>query len=162
MNGTRMMTCEQAFNKLAGYCGRAERCIFDVRKKLAAWEIAEEEQDRIIRRLQQEKFLDESRYCRAFVNDKSKYARWGAFKIKYELMKKQISGDLIRESLENLDPEENREQLRRLIDRKRESVKGKNEFEIRRKLIHFAAMRGFSPEEVETLLDKGIPDSMEN
>lgn len=154
INGTLMITCEQALNKLADYCGRSERCIFDVRKKLAAWGIAKEEQENIIRRLQQEKFLDESRYCRAYINDKSKYAHWGTFKIKYELMKKQIPKDLIRESLDNLDPEENREQLRQLIDRKRKSVKGKDEFEIRRKLTHFAVMRGFPLEEVEIVLNK--------
>ena len=151
-----MITCEQALNKAADYCGRSERCISDVRKKLDAWEIAKDEQDKIIRRLQQEKFLDESRYCRAFVNDKSKHARWGAFKIKYELKKKQIPEDLIRESLENLSPEENREQLRQLIDGKRKSVKGKDEFEIRGKLIRFAVGRGYSPEEVEAVLNRHI------
>ncbi|MDR1633116.1 MAG: RecX family transcriptional regulator [Dysgonamonadaceae bacterium] len=147
-----MISCEQALNKLANYCGRSERCISDVRKKLDAWEIAKDEQDKIIRRLQQDKFLDESRYCKAFVNDKSKYAHWGAFKIEYELKKKQLPEDLIREALENLDPEENREQLRQLINRKRKLVKGKDEFEIRRKLICFAVGRGFALEEVKMVL----------
>jgi regulatory protein len=147
-----MITCEQALNKLADYCGRSERCIFDVRKKLAAWEIPKEEQEKIILQLQKEKFLDERRYCKAFVNDKSKYARWGAFKIKYELMKKQIPEALIREFLKNIDPEENCEQLRRLIDEKRKSTKGKTETEIRGKLIRFAVGRGFSLEEVVRVL----------
>jgi regulatory protein len=147
-----MMTCEQALNRSANYCGQSERCIFDVRKKLDAWEIAKDEQDKIILRLQQEKFLDERRYCRAFVNDKTKYARWGAFKIELELKNKQIPEDLIRESLENLNPEENRERLRQLIDRKRKTVNGKDEFEIREKLVRFAVGRGFPLEEVETIL----------
>jgi regulatory protein len=147
-----MISFEQALNKLANYCSRAERCIYDVRRKLEVWEIAKDEQNKIIRRLQQEKFLDESRYCRAFVNDKSKYAHWGAYKIKYALKKKQIPDELIREALENLDPEENREQLRRLIERKRKTVKGKDEFEIRQKLMRFAMGRGFSLQEIETFL----------
>ncbi|GHT62141.1 hypothetical protein AGMMS50239_14670 [Bacteroidia bacterium] len=147
-----MVSFEQALNKLANYCSRAERCIYDVRRKLEVWEIAKDEQNKIIRRLQQEKFLDESRYCRAFVNDKSKYAHWGVYKIKYALKKKQIPDELIREALENLDPEENREQLRQLIERKRKTVKGKNEFEIRQKLMRFAVGRGFAMEEAEKVL----------
>jgi len=150
-----MINFEQALNRLANYCSRAERCIQDVRRKLDAWEIAKDNQNKIIRRLQQEKFLDERRYCKAFVNDKSKYAHWGTFKIKYALKKKQISDDLIRESLENIDPEENREQLRQLIEQKRKSVKGKNEFDIRQKLMRFALGRGFSMEEVEEVLRPG-------
>jgi len=143
---------EQAINRLANYCSRSERCIQDVRRKLDVWEIAKEDQVKIIKRLQQEKFLDERRYCKAFVNDKTKYARWGLFKIKYALKKKQISDELIRESLEHIDTEESREQLRRLIEQKRKSVKGENEFEIRQKLIRFAMGRGFSYEEIENVL----------
>jgi len=148
-----MISFEQALNKLANYCSRAERCVYDVRRKLDAWEIAKADQEKIIARLQQEKFLDERRYCKAFVNDKSKYAHWGAFKIKYALKKKQISGDLIRESLENIDPEENRKQLRQLIEQKRKMVKGENEWEIRQKLTRFAVGRGFSLEEAETVIN---------
>ena len=147
-----MINFEQALNKLANYCSRGERCMYDVRKKLDAWEITTSDQEKIIRRLQEGKFLDESRYCRAFVNDKSKYSHWGIFKIKYALKKKHISDDLIREALEIIDLEENREQLRQLIERKRKSVKGKNEWEIRQKLIRFALGRGFSLEEVEKVI----------
>ncbi|GHU79042.1 regulatory protein RecX [Bacteroidia bacterium] len=126
--------------------------MYDIRRKLDTWEIAKEDQHQIIRRLQQEKFLDESRYCKAFVNDKSKYAHWGVHKINYALKKKQIPADLIREALENLNPEENREQLRLLIEQKRKTVKGKNEFEIRQKLMRFAVGRGFALEEIEKIL----------
>ena len=148
----KKLSFEQASFRLANYCSRAERCVYDVRRKLEAWEMAKDEQDKIIRRLQQEKFLDENRYCRAFVNDKSKYAHWGAYKIKYALKKKQVPDDLIREALQNLDPEENREQLRQLIERKRKSVRGKSEFEIRQKLMRFAVGRGFALEEIEKIL----------
>jgi regulatory protein len=152
----KKLNFEQALNRLANYCSQAERCSYDVRRKLDAWEIAKDEQDKIIRQLQQERFLDERRYCRAFVNDKSKYAHWGVYKIKYALKKKQIPDDLIREALQNLDPEENRERLRQLIEQKRKSVKGKNKFEIRQKLIRFAVGRGFPLEEIEIYYPKEI------
>jgi regulatory protein len=148
----KQLTSEQALHRLSNYCSRTERCIFDVRRKLIAWEIPENEQNQIIRKLQQEKFLDESRYCRAFVNDKSKYNHWGAYKIKVELKKKQIPEDRIREALENLQPEETLEQLCRLLEQKKKSVNGKNDFEIKQKLMRFAAGRGFSQEETEKAL----------
>jgi regulatory protein len=71
------------------------------------------------------------------------------YKIKYALKKKQIPDAFIQASLENLDPDENREQLRQLLERKRQSVNGKNELEIRQKLMRFAVGRGFSIEAVE-------------
>ena len=143
---------EQALHRLAAYCSRAERCIWDVRRKMDEWEIPSGQQNQIIQKLQKEKFLDEERYCKAFVNDKTRYNRWGIYKIRYELKRKQISESLIGEALKIVGPEENREQLRLLIEQKKKSVKGKNEWEIRQKLLRFAASRGFSHEDIESLL----------
>ncbi|MDR2086856.1 MAG: RecX family transcriptional regulator [Dysgonamonadaceae bacterium] len=148
----KQMTYEQALGRLAGYCSRAERCISDLRRKMDTWEIPVTEQNKIIQRLLQEKFIDESRYCRAFVNDKIHYNRWGIQKIKYELKKKQLSESTIREALEDIDPDESREQLRQLLQNKRKTIRGENEYEIRQKLIRFAAGRGFSLDDIEKAL----------
>jgi len=146
------LTYEQALHRLAAYCSRAERCIWDVRQRMDAWEIPADQQEPIIQHLQKEKFLDEERYCKAFVNDKTKYNRWGINKIRFELKKKQIPESLISGELKNLLPEENRERLRLLIEQKRKSVKGKNEWEIRQKLLRFAASRGFSSDDIESVI----------
>jgi len=142
----------QALHRFAAYCSRTERCVWDVRRKMDDWEIPVDQQNQIIRLLQKEKFIDEERYCKAFVNDKSKYSRWGVYKIKFELRKKQIPEALIQETLANLNPEENLERLRLLIKQKKKSVKGKSEFEIRQKILRFAASRGFSQEDIEKAL----------
>ena len=141
---------EQALQRLAAYCSRSERCISDVCRKLDALEIPADWQKRIIQHLQKEKFLDENRFCKAFVNDKAKYNRWGIDRIRFELRKKQISEPLVCEALKALDPEESMERLRILIEQKKKSVKGKNEWEIRQKLMRFAASRGFSLEDFVT------------
>ena len=151
------LSYEQALSRLAAYCSRSERCISDIRRKMDEWEIPLRQQNQIIQQLQKEKFLDEARYCKAFVNDKSRYNRWGAYKISFELKQKQIPEALIREALKNLNPEENLERLRLLIEQKKKSVKGKNEWEIRQKLLRFAASRGFAQEEIEKVLRTILP-----
>jgi len=140
---------EQALRRLAAYCSRAERCTWDVRQKMDAWEIPDEQQNQIIRQLRKEKFIEEERYCKAFVNDKTKFNQWGIHKIRFELIKKHIPESMIQETLKNLDPEKNVERLRLLIEQKKKSVKGKSEWEIRQKLLRFAASKGFLQEEIE-------------
>ena len=144
---------EQALNRLAVYCSRGERCVQDIRRKMSLWGLPEADQKKVILHLQREKFLDERRYCRAFVHDKSQYNRWGSYKIQYELKKKQIPDALIREALSEIDPDACREQLSQLLANKRKTVKGANEYEINQKLIRFAAGKGFSLEDIETALD---------
>jgi len=145
----KQLSYEQTLNRLAAYCSRAERCIWDIRQKMNDREVSAKEQEQIIQRLQNEKFLDESRYCLAFVNDKSRYSHWGAYKIKQELKKKQLPESLIREALKNISPEEALEHLRQLLQNKKKTVKGKTEFEIKQKLMRFAAGRGFSLGDIE-------------
>jgi regulatory protein len=116
------------------------------------WEIPSGQQNQIIQQLRKEKFIDEERYCKAFVNDKAKYNRWGINRIRFELRKKEIPDSLIREALKNLDPEENRERLRLLIEQKKKTVKGKNEWDVKQKLLRFASGRGFSQEDIDNVL----------
>ena len=143
---------EQALHRLAAYCSRGERCVQDIRQKMIGWGLPEEEHNKIIQHLQRENFLDEKRYCRAFVHDKSQYNRWGSYKIRYELKKKQIPETLIREAISEIDADVSREQLRQLLAAKRKTVKGANDYEIHQKLMRFAAGKGFSLEEIEAAL----------
>jgi len=145
----KKLSYEQALHRLAAYCSRAERCVWDIRRKMDTMEIPSDQQNRIVQHLQKEKFIDEERYCKAFVHDKSQYNRWGNHKIRFELRKRQLPDTLIQETLKGLNPEETRERLRLLLEQKKKSVKGKNEWEIRQKLLRFAASRGFSQEDFE-------------
>jgi regulatory protein len=143
---------ERALQRLAAYCSRGERCVQDIRRKMIRWELPEQDQQRAIDYLQRENFVNEQRFCRAFVHDKSNYNRWGAYKTGYELRKKQIPETLIREALSEMDPASNRERLRQLLAAKRQTVKGKTEYEIKQKLMRFAAGKGFSLEDIEAAL----------
>ncbi|MDR0541945.1 MAG: RecX family transcriptional regulator [Dysgonamonadaceae bacterium] len=145
---------EQALQRLAAYCSRGERCIQDILRKMTRWELPEQEQKRAIQYLQKENFLDERRFCRAFVHDKSQYNHWGVYKIRYELQKKQIPEPLIREALSKIDTDANREQLRQILAAKRKTVKGKNDYEINRKLMRFAAGKGFSLDDIEAAIGR--------
>jgi regulatory protein len=143
---------EQALHRLAAFCSRGERCAYDIRQKMIRWGLSEEEQKKIIQQLQRENFLNEKRFCRAFVHDKSQYNHWGSYKIKYELKKKQIPDSLIREAISEINTDVSREQLCQLLAHKRKTVKGANEYEINQKLMRFAAGKGFSLEEIEAAL----------
>ena len=143
---------EQALHRLAAYCSRGERCVQDIRRKMTGWGLPEEEQKKVVLHLQRENFLNEKRFCRAFVHDKSQYNRWGSYKIGYELKKKQIPDSLIKEALSEINTEVSCEQLRQLLAHKRKTVKGANEYEINQKLMRFAAGKGFSLNDIEAAL----------
>lgn len=71
------ITETEALNRVAAYCSTAEHCRAEIAEKLQRWGIAYDAIDRIINRLEQEKYIDEERFCRAFINDKYRLAKWG-------------------------------------------------------------------------------------
>lgn len=135
---------EKALFRAAAYCSKAERCEFDVRRKLVGWELTDEEQDRILKRLKEEKYIDNSRYARSFINDKIKYNKWGVNKIVFELKKKRVEEKYYSQILNDLSKEEFERQLISILKTKNRSVKAKDIYDRKNKLIRFALGRGFS------------------
>ena len=135
----------EALNKAAAYCTLCERCISEVSTKLTAWGVPHGEQEKIIARLIEEKFIDEERYCRAFVNDKVRFNRWGRIKITAALREKRLPQEHIKEALENIDEEIYLQSLQETIDIKRRELKGKDDFATQQKIIRHAASRGYEP-----------------
>ena len=139
------LTPSEALNKAAAYCTLCERCISEVSAKLTTWGIPHTEQEKIIARLIEEKFIDEVRYCRAFVNDKVKFNRWGRIKITAALREKHLPQEHIKEALEEIDEEIYQQSLQETIEIKRRELKGKDDFATQQKIIRHAAGRGYEP-----------------
>lgn len=144
----------KALNRIAAYCSKAERCEFDVRKKLSSWELLDEAVKRIIERLKKEKFLSDERFSRSFINDKLKFNKWGKTKIIYELKKRNISETIYKPILDELSSDEFETQLIHILTVKARSVKAKNDYEKKTKLIRFALSRGFSMDLAIKCVDK--------
>ena len=135
----------EALNKAAAYCTLCERCTSEVSTKLTAWGVPSGEQEKIIARLIEEKFIDEERYCRAFVNDKVKFNRWGRIKITAALREKHLPQEHIKEALENIDEDVYMQSLKDVIETKRKELKGGDDFATQQKIIRHAASRGYEP-----------------
>ncbi len=138
----------EMLHRMAAYCSGAERCIQDVQKKLSAAGMEQEPSDRIIARLIKEKFIDESRFARSFVNDKLRFNKWGRIKIAYELAKRNIPATIRHESLEGIGESVYRSILMELLKSKKKTTKGKDERDIYIKLVRFGAGRGFEKKEI--------------
>lgn len=149
----KKLTEQNALYRMAAYCSKAERCEYDVRKKLIAWELMDEEQERIIKRLKEEKYLDNSRYARSFVNDKVKYNKWGEKKIVFELRKKMISEKDYLPHLEEIAKGDFEEQLIHILKVKNRTTKAKDDYDRKTKLIRFGLGRGFQMDLVIKCVD---------
>ena len=147
------MTEGEAFDRMAAYCASAEHCRSEVAEKMQRWGVDYGVVEHVVERLVCEKYIDEDRYCRAFVNDKYRFDKWGKAKIAQALRLKKISPLVYGQALATIDQEEYLRILRGLLDSKRKSVRGGEERERNAKLVRFALSRGFEMDDIRLCME---------
>ena len=149
---------DQVLDKMAKYCAYQERCIKDVTDKLKTFEISSKDREEILNYLIDNRFVDNKRFAKAFVRGKINQSGWGLNKIRFHLMQKGISKELIDEALQAFDEESYRQRLVEVIKTKAKTVKAANDFEKKRKLAAYAIQKGFEAPLVWEVLKDSFED----
>ncbi len=140
-------------------CSGREYCISDIRSLLERWGAGSEETKAwVISRLTEDKFIDEQRYCRAFVIDHFRHSQWGKIKITMSLKSKNIPAATIAAGLEAIDEEEYLNLLKKIIRDHRRSVKAKNMYDLKGKLLRYALGKGFESNLVYGIINSETGD----
>lgn len=137
------MNYRLALTKVMAWCSQSERCISEAKLKLKKFELSDNELDTALDYLVREKFLDDSRYVRFYVNDKLRFNKWGKIKIHYMLRQHQINELIINKALDEIDQDLYLKILNDLLILKMKSVKGASDYELIGKLANFALGHGF-------------------
>ena len=140
----KQITEQQALSKLTGLCARAEHCSGEMLDKMRQWGVDEEAQARIMEYLIKNKFVDDERFARFFINDKIKYNGWGRRKIEQALWMKHIDEAIVREALDAIDTGDYVSVLRPMLQQKRKHTTARSEYELNMKLMKWAVSRGFT------------------
>ena len=148
-----MKTENDAYLTLAALCAQAEHCQWEMQEKMRRWELPEDAQARVMQRLVGERYVDDERFARAFVNDKIRYNKWGRRKVEQALWQKHIDEDIRRQVLNEVDDDEYLSVLRPLLKQKRKSVKAQSDYELNQKLMRFALGRGFTFDIIRQCID---------
>lgn len=147
------MTGQQAYLKLTALCARSEHCQQEMLDKMRQWGVSEEEQAQVMQRLVNERYVDDERFTRAFVNDKIRYNKWGRRKVEQALWMKHIDEHIARAILDEVDDEEYTATLTPMLKQKRRTTKANSDYELNMKLIKFALSRGFTMDIIKQCLD---------
>ena len=127
-------------SKAEAYCAQAEHCVSEMRDKLRVWGATSAQADEVTERLIEDKYIDEARYCGAFVHDKLLYHGWGRVKIRAALQAKHLPSAYISAALEDIDETEYFRILEKVIQKKKGSPE---------QVIRFCLQRGFTLSEIK-------------
>jgi regulatory protein len=149
----KVLTPEQAFQKLRHYCAYQERCHQEVRDKLFSLGIKKKDHDEIIASLIEGNYLNEERFAIAFAGGKFRIKRWGKVRIKYELKQRQVSDYSIRKALKQITASEYLGVLQKLADERISSLQKEQPLVRKKKAIDYLLQKGYEVELVKQVID---------
>lgn len=132
------------------YCAAAERCPADVRQLLLRLGATDEQADEVIGKLEQDNYLNEIRYCHAFVHDKVAFQGWGRMKIIMGLRAKRLPDVTINEAIQDIDRTAYAANIRKLIRSKHGQDK--------QKVMRFLLQRGYTFDDLSQYADYETDD----
>ena len=146
---------DAALQQMAELCNRGEYSSGEIRSRLMRKGLSSADIDRIIDILTDRRLIDDARFARMFVHDKIVFARWGRRKIALALYQKKVGRQIIADVLADIDMNEYKEALEKVIEAKMRSLgltAGQLDYESRAKVFRYAASRGFEPDLISRFL----------
>ena len=137
----RELSKAEWLDKCEAYCAKSEHCAADVRRKLYEWAAPAEISDEIVENLYKNDFLNDARFCHAYVHDKVAYQSWGRIKIQAGLRALDLPESEIRKSLDEIDEKQYKSNLQALFKQRK--------FDSEEKRLRFLLQRGFTYDEIK-------------
>ena len=131
-------------------CAQKEYCASEISQKLRQRGASFDDIESLIARLEEEGYIDEERYARAFTRDKYRFDHWGRVKITYALRQKGITSSAISHALDEIDEADYEANLRAFLHSRLRQTKAPTPQAARQKVIRAAVTRGY---EIERVID---------
>lgn len=157
----KAITEKEALVKLSGLCVKAEHSSGEMLQKMRLWKMPEDAQERVLRQLIDQQFVDDARFAKAFIADKIHYNGWGRRKIEQALRLKGVAEDVYQPILDSVDDEEYLSQLRPLLKSKWKQIRAASDYERSGKLIKFAISRGYTLDIIRQCIDGAVEADLE-
>ncbi len=145
-----------ALSKAMALCAAREYSSGDISNKLNSWGINSNDSEEIIRILIKDNFINDARFASAFTTDKYRYNKWGKIKIASHLKARGIPEEIIKSSLNGIDDEQYRNTLMEIMKAYRKTVKAKNQYDLKGKLMRFGLSRGFESNLLYDILNEFV------
>ena len=143
------MSTPAALAKARRYCAIQERCHQEVRDKLYACELHQEQVEQVIGQLISDGYLNEQRFAEHYAVSKFRQKGWGRVKIRETLKFKKVSTPCISKALAAIDDDEYTAYLKAAVEKQRTKVKGRDEWEREQRVKRYLLTRGFEGDLIE-------------
>jgi regulatory protein len=139
----KILSKEEALQKLRQYCAYQERSHSEVQQKLWDLGVRRADHNEVISALIEDDYLNEERFAKAFAGGKFRMKDWGRRKILYALKEKRVSDYCIRQAMKEIPEDDYRKTLERLAEKKWTELKGEQYLMRQKKTQDYLLQKGY-------------------
>ncbi len=151
---SRKLDIKEVKQRAGRFCAFRERSPNELFEKIQSWGIAEEDAAALLAELSKEGFVDEQRFANAFCNDKFEFNSWGKQKIKAHIYAHKLSGEVVDNALNRIDPEKYYLRLSELAKNKWEKLEKDEAFKRKQKTAAYLSGKGFEMDLIWSAISK--------
>ncbi|KAA9355202.1 regulatory protein RecX [Larkinella humicola] len=140
--------------RAASFCAYQERTQREVRERLGEWEVFGDEAEEMIAWLIEQNYLNEERFAKTFAGSKFRVKRWGLHKIRQHLKQRGITGYNLEQAMKEIEPDDYRQTLIDLLEKKKRSLQGESPLVLKQKLVRYAISKGYESEMVWAVIEE--------
>jgi regulatory protein len=153
----RLLTKEQAYQKIKHYCAYQERCHREVEDKLYQLKVPRSYHGELISSLIEENYLNEERFAIMYAGGKFRMKQWGRRKILHELRSKQVSEYCIKKALKEISNNDYAVTIEKLVRKKMAALKGET-FQVKKqKTLEYMIGKGYEPDQTLPAIEELKP-----
>jgi regulatory protein len=139
----KILSKEEALQKLRQYCAYQERSHSEAQQKLWDLGVRRADHNEVISALIEDDYLNEERFAKAFAGGKFRMKDWGRRKILYALKEKRVSDYCIRQAMKEIPEDDYRKTLERLAEKKWTELKGEQYLMRQKKTQDYLLQKGY-------------------
>lgn len=141
-----------SYDMALSYINIKLRCEKEIREYLKKKNVDSNSIDNVVKKLRDNKLLDDVTYIKAFTYDKFNLNNYGPNKIKQELNKLDFDNNLIEDNV-IIDNDDMYDKLNKLIDKKIKTMKNYSGNVLKNKILLYFCEQGYEKNMISSILD---------
>ncbi len=142
------------FEKAKRFCVYKERSTYAMHAKLKAWGAADDTAHKVVNRLVEEKFIDNSRYLNAYIRGKFGIKKWGKRKISFMLKSEGFSYEEFAPFLSAIDDEYESVLIKLIQNKMNQNKSAGNSTKLKQKVIRYCMQKGYDYQIIDKVLNQ--------
>jgi len=146
----------EVYNKVVKYILKKRRSEKEIKNYLLKFNLSNQDTEKMIFKLKENNLINDTEYCKAFINDSIYLSNKGINKIRKELLNQEINAEIIEKEISNIDNQILNNKLEKIINKKINMNKKYSNNYLKQKLLNELLELGYNKNDILNIIEENL------